>query len=147
MVAVALGGVVAIALPLAGANDLTESRAQAAQGNVQSAFADASSARGAQPYAASPPLQQALLLERAGNVQGAVAAGREATRAEPTNWRTWLIRSRLEAQAGEAKASVDALRRAKSLNPNSSSIASAELLAEQQIAAEQAPPPTPVPAP
>ncbi len=136
---IAVGSIVAIALPLSGAVDLSDSRASAAAGEVEPAFAEASAAAGAQPYAASPSLQQALLLERAQNLPAAAQAAAEATRDEPTNWRTWLIRSRIEAKAGNAPASVDAFRRARSLNPNSFSIASAEALAEQQVAAEQAP--------
>jgi tetratricopeptide (TPR) repeat protein len=136
---IAIGSIVAIALPLSGTIDLSDSRASAAQGQVKPAFEEASAAAGAQPYAASPPLQQALLLERAENLPAAAQAAAEATRDEPTNWRTWLIRSRIEAKAGNAPASVEAFRTARKLNPNSYSIASAEALAEQQIAAEQLP--------
>lgn len=137
MALLSLGAIVAIALPLSGAVDLSESQARAAGGEVEAAFTDASTAASAQPYAASPPLQQALLLERAGNLPAAVEAAREATRAEPTNWRTWFVRSRIEAEAGDARAAVESLRQARQLNPNSASIATADALAEQQIAADQ----------
>ena len=135
--ALSVGGIVAIALPLTGTVDLQDSQAQAASGQVESSFADASSAGAAQPYAASPPLQQALLLERVGNLPAAVKPAREATDAEPTNWRTWLIRSRIEAQAGEARAAVESYREARRLNPNSYAISSADGLAEQQIDADE----------
>ena len=47
------------------------------------------------------------------------------------------MRSRIEAEAGEAAAAVRSFREARQLNPNSGAIASANSVAEQQIAADQ----------
>ena len=109
----------AIAIPLAGASALRSSQSAAGDGRLATAFGDASTAERTQPYAATPNLQQALVLELAGDVERARAAAVRATEDEPTHWRTWLVRSRLEARAGRTAAAVDSFRRAKRLNPQS----------------------------
>lgn len=111
--------IVAVALPLAGTTALRRSQADANAGRLDAALAEARTAAATQPYAATPPLQQALVFELAGNLATARAAAVRATSEEPTNWRTWVVRSRLEAQAGDAKASVVSFRRARALNPRS----------------------------
>ena len=70
-----------------------------------------------QPYAASPSLQEALVLERQGALDAAAEAAAMATEKESTNWRTWLVLSRIQAHRGNVDASIDAYRQAKSLNP------------------------------
>ena len=90
-----------------------------AQGRLDAALSEARSAADAQPYAASPRLQEALVLERQGKFDGAAAAAREATMKESTNWRTFFVLSRIEAERGNAKASLAAYRRAQQLNPHS----------------------------
>ena len=70
-------------------------------------------------FAATPTLQQALVLEAQGDLNGAAGAARDATHQESNNWRTWLTHSRIEAERGNAKAAVDAYRTARSLNPRS----------------------------
>jgi hypothetical protein len=87
--------------------------------NLQQAFDRASRAVAMEPYAASPRLQQALVLERAGDLPGAIAAGRVAADKEPTNWRTTYVVARLEARNGNADAAVAALRRARVARPTS----------------------------
>ena len=113
--ALAAAAMVAIALPLATTQDLGQSRRSAADGDLAAAITEARSAAKVQPYAASPLLQEAQLLEIQGRFAPAADAARDATRAESTNWRTWLILSRLEARAGDAKASLAAYRRAVTL--------------------------------
>lgn len=108
-----------IAIPLASDKALRASQAAAAAGQFGPALEDASEADRLEPYAATPNLQKALLLEAQGDLNGALAAATEATADEPTNWRTWLTRSRIEAESGEAEASVRSYRRARSLNPRS----------------------------
>jgi hypothetical protein len=120
LVAVAAAMIVLIALPVAGLVSVRESQADAQRNNLPSALNRAATAQKVQPYAATPQLQQALLLESAGNLAAAAVAAQNATRAERENWRTWLVLSRIEAERGHAKASVAAYRQAKSLNPKSS---------------------------
>jgi hypothetical protein len=120
----ALGGaaviaMVAIAIPLGAESDLQTSQANAADGDLGGALSAAQDAHSLQPYAATPSLQEALVLELRGEYSAALAPARAATDAESTNWRTWLVLSRLEAEAGHAHASVAAYRRAHSLNPRS----------------------------
>jgi cytochrome c-type biogenesis protein CcmH/NrfG len=110
---------VAIAIPLRGAISVRDSQAAARSGDLPAALDDARNAHDLQPYAATPKIQEALILELMGEPAAGAAAAREATRADSRNWRTWLILSRLEAESGRAQPSVDAYRRAKGLNPRS----------------------------
>jgi O-Antigen ligase len=110
---------VVIYLPYKGATDLRASEQDVSRGDLDSALSEARSAADAQPYAASPRLQEALVLERQGKFNQAADAAREATQKESTNWRTWFVLSRLEAERGRAKASLAAYQRAKQLNPHS----------------------------
>lgn len=95
-------------------------------GDLETAIADAETAEDFQPYAASPLLQHALLLEQQGNVADAVPLAREAASKEPTNWRIWLTLSRLEVADGQAIQSVISYERARSLNPLSTLIPTAD---------------------
>ena len=108
-----------VALPLAGAKRLASSRAARAEGRPADALRAARSAERVQPYAATPLLQQALVLERTGDVARALVRVRRATRAEPTNWRPWLVRARIEAEAGSTRAALESFRRFAALNPRS----------------------------
>ena len=80
------------ALPLAGYSQaITESQEDVARGDLQAALAKADDATGIEPYAASPYLVKALVLERLGRLEPAATAARQATKKEATNWRTWLV--------------------------------------------------------
>jgi hypothetical protein len=116
LAAVALG---AIAVPMAGALATRDSRDAASEGKLVAALEDARTAQRLQPAAATPHLQQALVLEEAGALKDAATAARAATAEEPTNWRTWFVLARIEARRGQAAAAVAALRKARSLNPRS----------------------------
>jgi len=116
---VAIAAIVAIAIPLASTSLLRESEAEAQGGDLPAALEAARSAENVQPGAATPRLQEALLLEEMGDLTGAARAAREATERESTNWRHWLVLSRVEARRGNAAAAVGAYRRARSLNPRS----------------------------
>jgi O-antigen ligase len=116
LAAAALGAVV---VPLAGAVATRESRAAAAQGHLTAALRHSLTGERLQPYAATPQLQRALVLEAAGDLAPAAAAARAATADEPTNWRTWLVLARLDAERGAVTAAIDELRRARRLNPRS----------------------------
>jgi hypothetical protein len=115
--AVAVAALVAIWFPLRGATALRQSEVDAAHGDLSAALQQARAAAGAQPYAASPLLQQAVLLEQQGNLGAAAAAASAATGKESADWRTWFILSRTEAERGRVSASIRAYRRAYALNP------------------------------
>jgi hypothetical protein len=116
--ALAVAGGIAILIPMAGSEAIRNSQASVADQNLPRALGDAQTAGDIEPLAASPSLQQALVLELQGDLDGAVAAARQATVDEPTNWRTWLVLSRLEAKDGNAAESVAAYREARDLNPD-----------------------------
>jgi hypothetical protein len=110
-----VAAIVVIALPLAGQQDIERSQAAAKGGDLRAALSSARDAEAAQPYAATPRLQEALVLERLGDPNRAVRAALAATRREPTNWRTWLVLSRLRAEAGDAPGAADAYRKVRPL--------------------------------
>ncbi|HZO05732.1 MAG TPA: O-antigen ligase family protein, partial [Solirubrobacterales bacterium] len=116
---VSLVAIFAIARPLAGTRAIEDSQQDAASGDLQAALAKADDATEIEPYAATPYLQKALVLERLGRPEPAVNAARRATRKESTNWKTWLVLSRLEAEAGNAQAAVDAYLEGRRMNPRS----------------------------
>jgi tetratricopeptide (TPR) repeat protein len=107
-----------IATTLSGAANLRGSQA-AATTDASGALRDAADAQRVQPYAATPRLQRALLLEQQGALRDALVAAKQATGDEPTNWRTWFVRSRIEAELGQAKAALADFRRVRDLNPRS----------------------------
>jgi hypothetical protein len=113
---VALAAIVAIAIPLASTSLVRSSEADARAGDFGAALEAARTAQNVQPGAASPRLQQALVLEAERQLPAAAEAARAATEREPTNWRTWLVLSRIEAESGQAAAAVRDYREAKSLN-------------------------------
>lgn len=113
----ALVAVAAIAVPLASTSLVRDSEAAVRGGDLEKALEDARSAENVQPGAATPRLQQALVLELQGNLPAAAGAARGATERESTNWRTWLVLSRVEAERGNVDAALVSYRKAKSLNP------------------------------
>jgi O-Antigen ligase len=115
----ALGSMAAIAIPLAATAAIRQSQEDVHASQLGPALDRARAAHSIQPYAATPSLQEALVLELQGNLGAALAAARSATQAESTNWRTWLVLSRLESEAGDGPQAVSAYRRARSLNPRS----------------------------
>lgn len=115
----AIAAIVAIAIPLTSETHLRESEEDVREGDLYGALAAAKSAQNAEPAAAGPRLQQALVLEQIGALGQAANAARGATEREETNWRNWLVLSRIEAQRGRAGAAVGAYLRARSLNPRS----------------------------
>lgn len=119
VVAVALAAIIAIAIPLAATSLVRQSEADFRDGDLEAALSAARSAENVQPGAATPRLQQALVLEAAGDLPAAAATARAATEREATNWRTWLVLSRIEAERGRAAAAVADYARARSLNPRS----------------------------
>ena len=119
LAAIAVLALAVIAVPTLAVRDVRNSQADARSGQLGSALDAAKSAESLAGFAATPSLQQALVLEAQGDLNGAAGAARDATHQESTNWRTWLTLSRIEAERGNAKAAVDAYRTARSLNPRS----------------------------
>jgi hypothetical protein len=116
-IAVALGSLFAIGVPLAGALSIRQSQADVRASQLGPALDEAHTAQSIQPYAATPRLQEALILELRGDLKSAVSAARSATAAEPTNWQTWVVLSRLEKERGDERAASRAYQRARSLDP------------------------------
>lgn len=115
----ALCSLLVIGIPLMGALAVERSQSQVNQRLLPEALESAARADDLEPYAATPNVQEALVLELGGDLVGAVEAAREATADEPTNWRTWLILSRIEAELGNTEAATEAYGKARSLNPRS----------------------------
>jgi O-antigen ligase len=107
------------AMTLTTTENVQDSQALARDGQLSPALDKAEHAASVENFAASPPLQQALVLEQDGKIAPAAAAAQQATDNEPSNWRNWVVLSRLEARLGRDQAAVDAYRTAKSLNPRS----------------------------
>lgn len=111
---------IVIAVPMASTEAIRKSQTHTQANRLNEALDEASIADAIQPWAASPKLQQALILELEGDFPAATKTARAATSDEPKNWRAWLILSRLEAQAGNPAEAIAAFRTARSLNPRSS---------------------------
>jgi O-antigen ligase len=109
----------AIAVPLAGTLAIEHSQRAAAQGELGPAYQDALTAQRLEPYAASPRLQEALVLEAAGRLAPAAAAARAATENGPYDSYNWIVLARIEARLGATGQALTALRRAQTLNPRS----------------------------
>ena len=67
----------------------------------------------ARPDAASPLLQEALVLEQQGKLRAAAAT----TRKEGAEWSTWFILARIEAERGRIGPALRAYARAHRANP------------------------------
>ena len=110
---------IVIGIPLASVEAIRSSEERLASGDLNSALDAAERAESLQPYAATPKVQQAVVLERSGDLTGAAAAARDATTREATNWRTWLLLANIEAKRQQATAALDAYDEAHRLNPRS----------------------------
>jgi tetratricopeptide (TPR) repeat protein len=118
--ALAVLALIAITLPHASTVLVRNSGEQLRSGELDSALDSAEMAETVEPYAATPKLEQALVLERSGKLAAAATAASDATRSEPTNWRTWLVLAGIEARRERAASAIDAYREAHRLNSRSS---------------------------
>lgn len=110
----------AVQLPgLVSTSKLRDSQAAFRAGDARAAAANADDAVGAQPWAASPYIQRALLAEARGDLDAARADVLRAINRERTNWRHRLILARVEARDGHPAASLRALGEARRLRPQS----------------------------
>jgi O-antigen ligase len=117
--AIAIACLIAIVIPLATTNLVRRSEAASARGDQTLALSDARAAARIESGAASPQIQEALVLELEGQPLAALIPARRAAADEPANWSTWLIISRLEAESGQRQRARTAFIRARSLNPKS----------------------------
>lgn len=120
LAAIAIAALAAIAVPLASASALRDSQDAFQAGDLRGALQDADAAHSAQPYAAAPVLQRALVLEASGNLAGAREQALVATRKGSADWRSWLVLARIEARLGNAEQAVKAFQRGRALNPQAS---------------------------
>jgi tetratricopeptide (TPR) repeat protein len=107
------------ALPLLADLKIRDSKVAVAAGDLVGATDAALDAREIEPWAASPPLQLALVDERAGELRRARAWIGEAIERDPNDWRYWLIATRLDTKLGDAAGARRSLERAAELNPRS----------------------------
>jgi tetratricopeptide (TPR) repeat protein len=123
VVAVALASVwlliCAQAVPLLAHVKIGDSQEAARRGDRTNALVDASAARKLEPWASSPYLQVALVLEDVGDLRGARTWIGYAIERDRNDWRLWLVAARIETKQGAIKAARASLARAKSLNPRS----------------------------
>lgn len=116
-VAACIAALLVIWFPLRGATALQQSQVDAAHGNLSAALQQADDAADAQPYAASPLLQEALILEQQGKLRPAAAAATEAAHKEGAEWSTWFILARIEAERGRIGPALRAFNRAHHADP------------------------------
>ena len=125
--AVAILAGVIVAVPMLSTSAIDRSKSEVDAGNLPEALASARYAQDLQPYAASPRLQEALILQLGGELEQAAAQASQATSDEPTNWRNWLVLSKIEQAQGRDQEAAADYERARSLNPRSPLLASPTL--------------------
>ena len=121
---IAPAALAAVALPMIATTSIRSSQSEVRAGNLHAALQDASTAQSLEPYAATPRMQRALILELRRAYPAAAQAARQATERAPSDWQTWLVRSRIEVEAGHPRGALAAYRRARALNPTSALFAS-----------------------
>jgi len=105
--------------PLLSEIEVRDSQAAIRAGDVAEALSDARAARRLEPWAASPRLQLALVLEQNDELRSAREQIDGAVQRDPRDWRLWLVKSRLETKAGAPVEAATSLARARELNPRS----------------------------
>lgn len=133
-VAVTLAAAVLLAeaLPLIAELRLEQSRAAATRGDADTALRAALSASRAEPWAASPHVQLALLYERLGAIGQARSSIARAIEADRRDWRLWLVSARLAVKAGAVAAARDNLVRARLLAPRSQLLAGLSVVGDRE---------------
>jgi O-antigen ligase len=117
LTAMAVAALVPIAIQLTASSAMRASQADARAGRLGPALDQARLAADLTPSAATPELQQALVLERQRAYRAAAVAARRATAAEPNDWQLWIVRSRVEAEGGNARGAAAAFAQAHRLYP------------------------------
>jgi hypothetical protein len=123
IVAVALASawllICAQAVPLLAQIKIGDSQEAARSGDRASALAEASAARRLEPWASTPYLQIALVMEGAGEPAAARAWIGDAIERDRDDWRLWLVAARIETKQGAIADARASLAEAKRLNPRS----------------------------
>jgi tetratricopeptide (TPR) repeat protein len=113
-------GIVAalIQLPaLASTTATRHSQNDFAKNKTEAALASANDAIQAEPWAASPYVQRALVEESMDQLTAARLDLLRAESREPLNWRQPLLLARIDAERGDADAALADYKRAKQLRP------------------------------
>jgi tetratricopeptide (TPR) repeat protein len=118
-VALAAAALALQVIPLLAELSLRESQAAAADGDPGRALSAARAARGIEPWAASPHLQQALVYEELGDLEDARGAIGKAIERDRDDWRLWLVSARIETKRGAIEVARRHLAVARMLNPRS----------------------------
>jgi O-antigen ligase len=120
--AATVAGLAALALQaplLVASSRLADSQKAFARGDLQTALDAATTASQAEPWASTPLLQRAQVLESSGQLASADRAAVAATRRDGEDWRTWIVLARIDAERGQLRPAVRAAERARRLNPRS----------------------------
>ena len=119
-IAIPVVAVLAILVQIPGLVSTTQvrdSQTSVRDGRLSQALVQANDAVEAQPWAASPYLQRALVEQSTGRLEASAVDLRRAVRREPTNWRLPLQLAVVQAERGRVRAAVRAYRRARRLRP------------------------------
>lgn len=108
-----------LATNLAGNVLLDRSQDEAAEDNLDAALSFAEEAERFQPYATSPHLQQALVLQLLDRLDEAAAEATIAFEREPTNWEPLYVYATIQKDLRHPLAARTAYVNARSLNPRS----------------------------
>jgi len=119
VVSIAVLVIALIALPRLATQAVRDSQRDSAGGQLDASLNNADRAARLLPFAATPAVQQALVLQQRGEARRALPLAREATAADPINWRTWYVRWSVARDAGRAPEAAAAYARARALNPRS----------------------------
>jgi Tfp pilus assembly protein PilF len=117
--ALAAAVIAAAAVSLLRDSEVRRSQDEAARGRTDAAVSAALRAHALEPWAASPPLQLALVYEAAGDISSAQRWIADAIASDPADWRIRLAAARIETRAGDADEARLQLERAVELNPRS----------------------------
>jgi len=114
--------VVAFLVQIPGLASVSNTRASQTafkDGDTAGALKKATAAIAAEPWAASPYAQRALVEEAQGHLLAARTDLLRAQRREPTNYQHPLVLARVQAELGNTAAALANVRRAKELRPKS----------------------------
>ncbi|MGZ5375695.1 MAG: O-antigen ligase family protein [Solirubrobacterales bacterium] len=119
LIAVALAAVLVQVPGLVSTERLRASGDELRGGSVDRASELADEAVRAEPWAAAPYVQRALVEQRQGDLAAARTDAQRAIDRERTNWRHHIVLARIEAQAGDRAAVRAQLAEARRLAPDS----------------------------
>jgi O-Antigen ligase/Tetratricopeptide repeat len=111
--------IVAQAIPLLADREIARSQEAVEQRDLDDALDAAETAQDIQPWASTPYLQLALVVERQGDLSSARAWIGEAIERDERDWQLWLVAARIQTKLGDISAAEQSLLRAIELNPRS----------------------------